>query len=105
MGNKRTLAPSVVAAAVLAAVAVGCGGEAGGPDPAASSGSPSGDYEIRGTVVAVMRHGASSRSTRGDPGVMAAMTMPYEVADAGLLPGSGPATACAARSASTAAAT
>ena len=44
---------AVVATAVLAAFAMGCGGQMGSPDPAASSAAPNGVYEIRGTIVAV----------------------------------------------------
>ena len=92
MDEMRTPRPlAVVAAAVLAALAVGCGGGTGSPDPAASSAAPSGVYEIRGTIVAV---DTPRRIVEIDheaiPGVMPAMTMPYEVADAGLLAGISP---------------
>jgi len=84
MRKSRPLAP---AAALLVALAVGCGG-AGGPDPGAPSGVASGVYEIRGTIVAV---DAPRRILEIDheaiPGFMPAMTMPYEVAEAGLLQG------------------
>ena len=79
---------SLALAALLVALAAGCGGGMGDPDPAGPAGVRSGVYEFRGTIVAV---DAPRRIVEIDheaiPGVMPAMTMPYEVADAGLLSG------------------
>jgi protein SCO1 len=78
-----------VAAAALLAFVFGCGGMSG-PDPAAPD-VPAGTYEIRGVVTAV---DSPRRIVEIDheaiPGVMPAMTMPYEVASAGLLDGIAP---------------
>jgi protein SCO1/2 len=73
-------------ALLVLAVTAACGGKLEAPE--APSNVPAGDYEIRGTVVSVdaprllveIDHEAI-------PGVMPAMTMPYEVADASLLAG------------------
>ena len=77
-------------AAALAVVLLGCSGcgsdgHATGP---ASMGVPEGLYEFRGVVVAVDRpRGLLEVDHEAIPGVMPAMIMPYEVADAALLDG------------------
>ena len=92
MEEMRTSRPlSAAAAAVLVALAVGCGGQMGSPDPAATPAVPEGVYEIRGTVVAVdIGRRILEIDHEAIPGFMPAMTMPYEVADAGLLVGLSP---------------
>jgi protein SCO1 len=91
MEDMRTSPPLAPAAALLVALAVGCGGGMGDPDPAGPAAAPSGVYEIRGTIVAV---DTPRRIVEIDheaiPGVMPAMTMPYEVAEASLLQGLNP---------------
>ena len=78
-----------VLAAVLVALAVGCGGKMGTPDPPATT--PEGVYEIRGVVVAVdVGRRILEINHEAIPGFMPAMTMPYEVADASLLVGLSP---------------
>lgn len=75
-----------VAAAVLVAITVACGGQGPSPDPPAVANE--GVYEIRGTVVAVdVGRRLLEIDHEAIPGVMAAMIMPYEVADASLLQG------------------
>ena len=73
----------------LVTLACGAGSNPVAPPPASSV--PEGVYDIRGTVVAVDR---PRRIVEIDheaiPGVMPAMTMPYEVADAAILDGIGP---------------
>lgn len=77
----------VVVTALLAAAAVGCGGTMGSPDPVASN-VPNGVYEIRGSVVGVdVPRRMVEINHEAIPGVMPAMTMPYEVADVALLQG------------------
>lgn len=82
--------PARAIAAIVALVLAGaCGG---GPKSAAVAPvTPDGTYEIRGTIVAV---DAPRRlveiNHEAIPGFMPAMTMPYEVADAGLLQGLAP---------------
>lgn len=62
----------------------------GGPDPVAPN-APSGVYPIRGTVVGVdVGRRMLEINQEAIPGVMPAMTMPYEVADAALLQGLAP---------------
>ena len=79
-----------VVAALLIATAVGCGGTMGGPDPAASN-APNGVSEFRGLVVAVdVPRRMVEINHEAIPGFMPAMTMPYEVADPGLLQGLAP---------------
>jgi protein SCO1/2 len=75
------------ALAVLAlSLAAGCGGQAGSPDPPAAAVTT--NYEFRGTVVAVdVARRILEVNHEAIPGFMPAMTMPYEVADAGLLQG------------------
>jgi protein SCO1 len=78
-----------VVAAFLVALAVGCGGKTGSPDPPATT--TDGVYEIRGVVVAVdVGRRILEINHEEIPGFMAAMTMPYEVADASLLQGLAP---------------
>lgn len=75
-----------IAAAALLASAIGCGGMSG-PDPVLPD-APHGVYEFRGTVVAVDHpRGIVEIDHEAIPGVMPAMTMPYEVEDAALLEG------------------
>lgn len=79
-----------VIATVLVSVAMGCGGQAGSPDPPAPS-TRDAVYEIRGTVVAVdIGRRILEINHEAIPGFMPAMTMPYEVADASLLQGLAP---------------
>jgi protein SCO1/2 len=80
----RLLRAALVAVAV--SVAIGCGGQAGSPDPPAAS--PATNSEIRGTVVAVdVARRILEIDHEAIPGFMPAMTMPYEVAEASLLQG------------------
>jgi protein SCO1 len=75
-----------VVAAVLVSVAAGCSGQMGAPDPPATT--PEAVYDIRGVVVAVdVGRRLLEINHEEIPGFMPAMTMPYEVADAGLLQG------------------
>jgi Cu/Ag efflux protein CusF len=79
----------VRAAAALAAalLAAGCGSEGYVTAPP-SIDIPGGLHEFRGVVVAVDRPRALVEvAHEAIPGVMPAMTMPYEVADAALLDG------------------
>jgi len=76
--------------AVLLISAAGCGGGMSDPDPVAST-VPSGNYEIRGAIVSLDRtRRIVEINHEVIPGVMPAMTMPYEVADPGLLQGLNP---------------
>ena len=73
-------------AVLVLAVAAACGGKLETPDD--PSHLPAGDYEIRGTVVSVDAPRLLIEiDQEAIPGVMPAMTMPYEVADAGVLSG------------------
>jgi protein SCO1 len=85
--NRRLLpAPSLFAAFVVAAAAAGCGGHAAAPETPASA--PEGVYEIRGTVVAVDAPRLIVEiNLEAIPGLMPAMSMPYEVLDASVLAG------------------
>ncbi len=87
----RALRPvCAVAAAVLVSLAVGCGGQMGSPDGAATP-AASVVYDIRGSVVAVDVGRLLLEINHEEiPGFMPAMTMPYEVADASLLRGLAP---------------
>jgi protein SCO1/2 len=77
---------SALLALLILAFAAACGGKLATPEAPANV--PAGDYEIRGTVMSVdaprllveLEHEAI-------PGVMPAMTMPYEVTDASVLAG------------------
>ena len=87
VANMPALRPfRALTATVLLAVSAACGGTSD-PDPVLPD-VPDGVYEIRGTVVAVDR---PRRIVEIDheaiPGVMPAMTMPYEVESAALLDG------------------
>jgi len=82
-------ARAVLIAAVMV-VAAGCGGGMSTPDPVAPV-IPSGTYDIRGSVVSVDRaRNIIEINHEAIPGVMPAMTMPYEVADPSLLQGLAP---------------
>jgi protein SCO1 len=84
----RTRLQAVVAAALLS-ITMGCGGQPESPE--APGGAPQGVYEIRGTVVAVdVPRRILEIDHEAIPGYMAAMTMPYDVADASLLQGLAP---------------
>jgi Cu/Ag efflux protein CusF len=74
--------------AALLVVAAACGGSgSSSPDPVAS-GVPDGVYDIRGSVVSLDRtRNILEIDHEAIPGVMPAMTMPYEVADPALLQG------------------
>ena len=77
---------AVVVAVALASLAAGCSGQMGAPDPPAAT--PEAVYDIRGVVVAVDAGRSLLEIDHEEiPGFMPAMTMPYEVADAGLLQG------------------
>ena len=77
-----------VVAAMLVSIAVGCGGQMGPSAGPAGPAVPDGVYEIRGVVVAVdVPRRILEINHEAIPGVMPAMTMPYEVADASLLQG------------------
>ena len=87
MRMRRFLRATVAAIAI--ALAAGCGG--GGPDPLLPSDIPSGTYDIRGSIVSVDRvRNIVEIDHEAIPGVMPAMTMPYEVADPALLQGLSP---------------
>ena len=74
----------VLASCLLAAAC----GSAERPDDPAVAPLPEGLYEMRGTVVSVDRpRSIVLIDHEAIPGVMPAMTMPYEVADAALLDG------------------
>jgi protein SCO1/2 len=80
--------PRLPVAAVLAAVlaAAACGGTLTLPESPADA--PAGTYEIRGTVVSIDAPRLLVEiDQEAIPGVMPAMTMPYEVVDAGVLTG------------------
>ena len=80
--------PRLRLATALAAVlvAAACGGTLTMPESPADS--PRGDYEIRGTVVSIDAPRLLIEiNQEAIPGVMPAMTMPYEVAEAGILTG------------------
>jgi len=80
---------AVIAALVIAAAA-GCGGGMSSPDPVAPN-LPSGTYDIRGSIVSVDRaRNIVEINHEAIPGVMPAMTMPYEVAEPSLLVGIAP---------------
>jgi protein SCO1/2 len=82
----RTRLPWAALAVVAISVAAGCGGQAGSPDPPAAAATT--NYELRGTVVAVdVPRRILEIDHEAIPGFMPAMTMPYEVAEAGLLEG------------------
>src|SRR5688572_24931827 len=77
-------------AAVVLMVAAACGGGASAPDPVDPR-LPSGTYDIRGSIVSVDRpRNIVEINHEAIPGVMPAMTMPYEVADPALLQGIAP---------------
>ena len=77
-------------AAVVLMVAAACGGGASAPDPVDPP-LPSGTYDIRGSIVSVDRpRNIVEINHEAIPGVMPAMTMPYEVADPALLQGIAP---------------
>jgi Cu/Ag efflux protein CusF len=80
--------PAGAAAALAVLVlAAACGSGDSAPAPAAAS-IPAGLYEFRGVVVAVDRARALLEvDHEAIPGLMPAMTMPYEVADPALLAG------------------
>ena len=72
------------------ALAAACGGSTSAPDPVAP-GIPNGTYDIRGSIVSVDRpRNIVEINHEAIPGVMPAMTMPYEVADPALLQGIAP---------------
>ena len=75
-------------AAVLAVILLSaCGGGAAPSAPSPAS-VPAGDYELRGVVVALDRARLLVEiDQEAIAGVMPAMTMPYEVASAGILDG------------------
>ena len=80
-----------VVAATLVSMVVGCGGQMGSPDRAATPAASEGVYDIRGSVVAVdVGRLLLEIDHEAIPGFMPAMTMPYEVADASLLRGLAP---------------
>ena len=79
--------PRAVLAAVVLIVAAGCGGGTSAPDPVVPE-IPNGTYDIRGSIVAVDRpRNIVEINHEAIPGVMPAMTMPYEVAEPSLLQG------------------
>ena len=72
--------------AALLVVAAACGGSSS-PDPVTST-VPEGVYDIRGSVVSIDRpRNILEINHEAIPGVMPAMTMPYEVAEPALLQG------------------
>ena len=83
----RTSHPMRAAAvALFLFLAGGCGGGADAPDTPGTV--PEGVYEIRGTIVSVDAPRRIVEINHDEiPGVMAAMSMPYEVADASILQG------------------
>src|SRR5688572_10118385 len=84
---KRSRLLRAALAALVLSVAAGCGGQAGSPDPPAAAAATT-NHEIRGTVVAVdVARLLLEIDHEAIPGFMPAMTMPYEVAEAGLLQG------------------
>jgi protein SCO1 len=86
MQMQGSRAVCAVVVAFLVSVAAGCGGQMGNPDPPATA--PDGVYEIRGVVVAVdTGRSIVEINHEAIPGVMPAMTMPYEVAEPRLLQG------------------
>jgi Cu/Ag efflux protein CusF len=78
-------APRALLAALIVAAAA-CGGSSS-TEPV-TSGVPEGVYDIRGSVVSIDRpRNIVEINHEAIPGVMPAMTMPYEVSDPGLLQG------------------
>lgn len=76
--------------AALLIAAAGCGGNQG-PAAPPSIDVPSGTYDFTGSIVSVDRaRNIVQIDHEAIPGVMPAMTMPYEVADPSLLQGLAP---------------
>jgi Cu/Ag efflux protein CusF len=79
----RAVAPLLVALSAAA-----CGSNAGPTSATDTPAPPSGVYEIRGSIVAVDRaREIVEIDHEAIPGVMPAMTMPYEVAGPAVLEG------------------
>jgi protein SCO1/2 len=87
MATGRPFASAALGLALaVGLIGAGCGSSSAAPPTAAPV--PEGLYEFRGVVVALDRARALVEvSHEAIPGVMPAMTMPYEVADRAILDG------------------